>query len=94
VTLVTDRPEGLASPDNRRFLPAAGGLRGTVRVPGDKSVSHRAALLGAVNDGPLRPGPLGGYAGNAGGRRLRSEIEETGPTRRYGRWELGASPVT
>ncbi len=30
------------------------GLRGSIRVPGDKSVSHRAALFGAVNDGPLR----------------------------------------
>jgi len=35
------------------FLPAARGLRGTLRVPGDKSVSHRAVLLGAVNDGPV-----------------------------------------
>jgi 3-phosphoshikimate 1-carboxyvinyltransferase len=38
----------------RRFLPATAGLNGTIRVPGDKSVSHRAALFGAVNDGPLR----------------------------------------
>jgi 3-phosphoshikimate 1-carboxyvinyltransferase len=36
-----------------RFLPAEGGLRGTLAVPGDKSVSHRAVLLGAINDGPL-----------------------------------------
>ena len=35
------------------FLPATGGLRGALRVPGDKSVSHRAVLLGAVNDGPV-----------------------------------------
>ena len=35
------------------FLPAVRGLRGTLRVPGDKSVSHRAVLLGAVNDGPV-----------------------------------------
>jgi len=35
------------------FLPPEQGLRGTVRVPGDKSVSHRAVLLGAVNDGPV-----------------------------------------
>lgn len=27
-------------------------LRGTVEVPGDKSVSHRAALLGAIAEGP------------------------------------------
>ena len=37
------------------FFPRApAGLRGTLRVPGDKSVSHRAALLGAVNTGPVR----------------------------------------
>ncbi|MCL5734764.1 MAG: 3-phosphoshikimate 1-carboxyvinyltransferase [Actinobacteria bacterium] len=36
-----------------RFLSLDGGLRGTLRVPGDKSVSHRAVLLGAVNEGPL-----------------------------------------
>ncbi len=35
------------------FLPATDGLRGTVRVPGDKSISHRAVLLGAVSDGPV-----------------------------------------
>ncbi len=36
-----------------RFLPAAAGLRGCFRVPGDKSVSHRSVLLGAVNSGPV-----------------------------------------
>lgn len=40
-------------PTGGLFLPAANGLRGTLRVPGDKSVSHRAILLGAVNDGPV-----------------------------------------
>ena len=35
------------------FRPAPDGLRGTIRVPGDKSVSHRAILLGAVNDGDV-----------------------------------------
>ncbi|MBD3173546.1 MAG: 3-phosphoshikimate 1-carboxyvinyltransferase [Armatimonadia bacterium] len=29
-------------------------LRGTVSVPGDKSISHRAALLGAIADGETR----------------------------------------
>jgi 3-phosphoshikimate 1-carboxyvinyltransferase len=29
-------------------------LRGHVRVPGDKSISHRALLLGAIADGPSR----------------------------------------
>jgi len=28
-----------------------GGLRGTVRVPGDKSISHRAVMLGALAQG-------------------------------------------
>jgi 3-phosphoshikimate 1-carboxyvinyltransferase len=37
-----------------RFLPAPDGLRGTARVPGDKSISHRAVLLGAVSDGPVQ----------------------------------------
>lgn len=35
------------------FRPAEGGLRGTVRVPGDKSISHRAVLLGAVSGGAV-----------------------------------------
>lgn len=35
-----------------RVVRPAGGLRGTVEVPGDKSVSHRAALLGALATGP------------------------------------------
>ena len=35
------------------FLPAPDGLRGTIRVPGDKSVSHRAVLLGAVSAVPV-----------------------------------------
>ncbi|MBN1483701.1 MAG: 3-phosphoshikimate 1-carboxyvinyltransferase [Chloroflexia bacterium] len=35
----------------QRDLPP---LRGRVRVPGDKSISHRALLLGALADGPVR----------------------------------------
>ncbi|MDH4140532.1 MAG: 3-phosphoshikimate 1-carboxyvinyltransferase [Coriobacteriia bacterium] len=34
--------------------PAAGPLRGTVRVPGDKSISHRAVLFSAMAEGPSR----------------------------------------
>ncbi|NLV72836.1 MAG: 3-phosphoshikimate 1-carboxyvinyltransferase [Actinobacteria bacterium] len=45
---VSDAPVGAL------FLPAGKGLRGRVEVPGDKSISHRAVLLGAVNDGPVR----------------------------------------
>lgn len=35
----------------RRFVPGA--LRGEIRVPGDKSVSHRALILGAFGAQPL-----------------------------------------
>ncbi len=38
---------------NRRFSPA-GPLRGTLRAPGDKSLSHRAALFGAMSADPVR----------------------------------------
>lgn len=34
--------------------PAAGPLRGEVRVPGDKSISHRAVLFSAMSDGSCR----------------------------------------
>ena len=37
---------------NRRFEPS-GPLRGTVRPPADKSISHRAALFGAMSDEPV-----------------------------------------
>lgn len=37
-----------------RFDPAARGLRGALRVPADKSISHRAALLGAMSGGAVR----------------------------------------
>jgi len=37
---------------SRRFCIAPGGrLTGTVRVPGDKSISHRSVMLGALADG-------------------------------------------
>jgi 3-phosphoshikimate 1-carboxyvinyltransferase len=35
-----------------KFLPA-GRLRGTLRPPADKSISHRAALIGAMSDTPV-----------------------------------------
>ena len=42
-----------SSKDGAVFSPVRDGLRGTIRVPGDKSISHRAVLLGAVNDGSV-----------------------------------------
>ena len=37
---------------NRIKIKPAKGLTGTARVPGDKSISHRYALLGAIAEGP------------------------------------------
>src|SRR5512142_284637 len=37
-----------------RFAPAAQPLRGSFRVPADKSISHRAAILAALADGTTR----------------------------------------
>ncbi|MCR4294295.1 MAG: hypothetical protein NUW21_02080, partial [Elusimicrobia bacterium] len=34
-----------------RSVAGGGGLQGEVRVPGDKSVSHRALILGALAEG-------------------------------------------
>jgi 3-phosphoshikimate 1-carboxyvinyltransferase len=39
---------------SRARFDAAQGLRGTLRVPADKSISHRAALLGAMSSGAVR----------------------------------------
>ncbi|MGX7895602.1 3-phosphoshikimate 1-carboxyvinyltransferase [Tsuneonella sp. HG222] len=43
----------LDAPRPRRFLPA-GPLRGRIRVPGDKSISHRALMFGALAVGETR----------------------------------------
>ncbi|WP_320076635.1 3-phosphoshikimate 1-carboxyvinyltransferase [Novosphingobium ovatum] len=42
-----------ANPTPRRFLPT-GPLSGTIRVPGDKSISHRSIMLGALALGETR----------------------------------------
>jgi 3-phosphoshikimate 1-carboxyvinyltransferase len=42
-----------ASATPRRFLPA-GPLKGVIRVPGDKSISHRSIMLGALAVGETR----------------------------------------
>jgi 3-phosphoshikimate 1-carboxyvinyltransferase len=47
----SDRPAGQPSPLEAR---QSGPLIGAVRVPGDKSISHRALILGALAVGPTR----------------------------------------
>lgn len=44
-------PDSLPTP--RRFMPS-GMLAGTIRVPGDKSISHRSLMLGALAVGETR----------------------------------------
>ena len=44
-----DAPTGEPMLRARRSAP----LRGTCRVPGDKSISHRSLLFGALCDGPV-----------------------------------------
>ena len=40
-----------AACDLRFHVTPGGGLRGRIRVPGDKSISHRAIMFGAIADG-------------------------------------------
>ena len=44
----------VAAPAAPLLLPGGGRLRGSVRVPGDKSISHRALLFGAIAEGETR----------------------------------------
>jgi 3-phosphoshikimate 1-carboxyvinyltransferase len=44
----------VAAPAAPLALPGGGSLRGIVRVPGDKSISHRALLFGAIAEGETR----------------------------------------
>ena len=64
-----------------RFEPAAGGLRGELLPPPDKSVSHRAALIGAMADGPTR---ISGYLDSADTRSTLRAVEAVGAEVREG----------
>ena len=79
--------------------PASGALRGTVRVPGDKSIAHRALLLGAIARGET---VLRGFAGGEDNRATRDacralgvRIDERGDKLRiHGRgWDGLAAPA-
>jgi 3-phosphoshikimate 1-carboxyvinyltransferase len=61
---------------DRRFDPA-GPLRGTLRPPADKSISHRAAIIGAMGDGETR---IEGYLDAADTRSTLAAIEAIGAT--------------
>ena len=51
-----------------------GALRGTVRVPGDKSISHRALLFGALADGTVEIEGLGQGEDNASTARALAAL--------------------
>lgn len=71
-------------PGMRSFVvePAGRPLAGRVAVPGDKSIGHRALMLGALASGPVSIRGLGGGADNAATRRaveaLGASVEEAG----------------
>jgi 3-phosphoshikimate 1-carboxyvinyltransferase len=59
---------------NRRFDPS-GPLRGTLRAPGDKSLSHRAALMGAMCADPVH---VTGYLDAADTRSTLNAVRALG----------------
>jgi 3-phosphoshikimate 1-carboxyvinyltransferase len=74
-----------------RFAPSAP-LRGELRPPPDKSISHRAALIGAMTAGSVE---VSGYLDSADTRRtldavraLGTEVEEVGGSGMPGRVDL------
>lgn len=76
----------------RRFLPA-GPLRGRIRVPGDKSISHRSIMLGALAVGETRvTGLLEGedvLATAAAMRAMGATVERLGD----GEWRINGVGV-
>src|SRR3954471_2013931 len=63
-----------------RFEPA-GPLRGELRPPPDKSISHRAALIGAMAEGPTR---VTGYLDSEDTRSTLRAVEAVGAEVREG----------
>ncbi|MGE8140448.1 3-phosphoshikimate 1-carboxyvinyltransferase [Novosphingobium sp. NPDC080210] len=81
-----------SAPRPRRFLPS-GPLKGTIRVPGDKSISHRSIMLGALAVGETRvTGLLEGedvLATAAAMRAMGATVERTGE----GEWSVSGVGV-
>lgn len=80
----------------RRFLPA-GPLKGTIRVPGDKSISHRSIMLGALAVGETRvSGLLEGedvLATAAAMRAMGALVERVGASECGGEWRVNGVGV-
>ncbi|QSR15710.1 3-phosphoshikimate 1-carboxyvinyltransferase [Novosphingobium sp. KA1] len=80
----------------RRFLPA-GPLKGRIRVPGDKSISHRSIMLGALAVGETRvTGLLEGedvLATAAAMRAMGASVERIGDSESGGEWRVNGVGV-
>lgn len=80
------------APTPRRFMPQ-GALKGTIRVPGDKSISHRSIMLGALAVGETRvSGLLEGedvLATAAAMRAMGANVERVGD----GEWRVNGVGV-
>jgi 3-phosphoshikimate 1-carboxyvinyltransferase len=64
-----------------RFAPS-GPLRGDLRPPPDKSISHRAALIGAMSDGVVE---VEGYLNSADTQSTRLAVEQLGADVKLGK---------
>ncbi|CCA92293.1 3-phosphoshikimate 1-carboxyvinyltransferase [Novosphingobium sp. PP1Y] len=80
----------------RRFLPT-GPLKGRIRVPGDKSISHRSIMLGALAVGETRvTGLLEGedvLATAAAMRAMGASVERVGDSESGGEWVVNGVGV-
>ena len=80
-----------AQPSPRRFSPG-GPLAGRIRVPGDKSISHRSLMLGALALGETRvSGLLEGedvLSTAAAMRAMGADVEQLPPSALGGEWRV------
>ncbi len=80
-----------------RIRPSRGGLRGVVGVPGDKSIAHRAILLGALADGTTTvsgfPGGADTWSSIGAARALGARVAVDGTTIRIDGAGLALGPA-
>ena len=79
-------------PGGVRVGPPGHGLRGPARVPGDKSIAHRAVLLGALAEGvtTVQGLPTGADVRSTVGavRALGARVTQSGDTARIDGWSI------
>lgn len=74
-----------------RFDPVEGGLRGTLRIPPDKSISHRSAIFAAMGTQPVR---VRNYLDAADTNSTLAAVERIGAhVERHGGGELTVTGV-